>query len=272
MAKKILKKVLKNKKATSIKKEKEIVKEKEKKLVNVVVNGEKVKEDKKYNLTIGIKDLFDAGCHLGHKISKTHPKARTNIYVAKDGIEIINLEKTIKSLETACNFIYNARRNGKSICLLGTKRQAKEVIRRVALDAGVPYVTERWLGGTITNWDQIKKNIKRLKDLKEGFEKDKFIENTKKEQSEMKKEIARLERIVGGLEKADKLFDILFVVDAGFEKTAIKEAVLRKIKTVAITDTDCNPSVVDFAIPSNEDNVKAVNIIVEEIGRAIKSA
>lgn len=270
MAKKILKKVLKNKKTVPVKKQKVIeIKNVVKPAAAKALAG---KEDKKYNLTIGIKDLYDAGCHLGHKVSKTHPKARVNIYVAKDGIEIVNLERTVNALEKACNFIYNARRNGKNICLVGTKRQAKEVIRRVAIDAGVPYVTERWLGGTITNWEQIRKNIKRLKDLKEGFEKDKFAENTKKEQGEMKKEIIRLERIVGGLEKADKLFDILFVVDAGFEKTAIKEAVLRKIKTVAISDTDSNPQLVDFAIPSNDDNVKAVNIIVEELGRAIKSA
>ena len=110
MAKKILKKVLnkKSKKQAPITKQDPITK---KQITNEVKENNKVKEDKKYNLTIGIKDLFDAGCHLGHKISKTHPKARTNIYVAKDGIEIINLEKTIKSLETACNFIYNARRN-----------------------------------------------------------------------------------------------------------------------------------------------------------------
>lgn len=267
MKKKILKKVLKNhKKEIAPKKEKEVKEE------VVKIEKEKVKEDKKYNLTIGIKDLFDAGCHLGHKISKTHPKARENIYVVKDGIEIIDLAKTMHALEKACNYVYNAKRNNKTICLVGTKRQAKEVIKRTALDAGMSYVTERWLGGTITNWDQIKKNIKRLKELKEGMAKGKFTENTKKELGEFKKEIVRLERIVGGLENADKLFDIIFVVDTGFEKTAIKEATLRGIKIIAISDTDSNPKLVDFAIPANDDNVKSVNIIVEELGRAIKSA
>lgn len=268
MAKKILNKVLKNhKKEIAPKKE---VKKEEKEIIKV--EREKVKEDKRYNLTIGIKDLFDAGCHLGHKISKTHPKARENIYIAKDGIEIIDLAKTMHALEKACNYIYNAKRNGKMICLVGTKRQSKEVIKRVAVDSGVPYVTERWLGGTITNWEQIRKNIKRLKELKEGMAKGKYEENTKKEQGLLKKEILRLERIVGGLENAEKLFDVIFVVDTGFEKTAIKEATLRGIKTIAISDTDSNPRLIDFAIPSNEDNVKSVNIIVEEIGRAIKSA
>ena len=259
MVKKTLKKALK--KATPIKKK-------------VVKEVKKVEElpKQEYKLTIGIKDLFNAGCHLGHKVSKTHPRARVNIYTAKDGIEIINLEKTIEALQNACNIIYNARKNGKNICLVGTKRQAKEVVKRVALASGVPYVTERWLGGTITNWEQIRKNIKRLKELKEGISQGKFAESSKKEQVILKKEIVRLERIVGGLENTEKLFDILVVVDPGFEKTAVREAALRRIKTVAIVDTDSDPTAVDLAVPSNDDNVKAISIIVEEIGRAIKSA
>ncbi len=233
---------------------------------------EVVKEDKKYNLTIGLKDLLDAGCHLGHKSSKTNPKARDFIFSKRDGIEVIDLVKTLEGLERACNFVYNQKRNNKQIVLVGTKRQAREVVRRVALDAGVPYVTDRWLGGTISNWDQIKKNVKNLNDLKEGMEKGKFTENTKKELAQMNKEIARLEKIVGGLRQLENLFDILFVVDAGFEKTAVKEAKLRNLKTVAISDTDANPYKVDFAIPANDDSAKSVGLIVEEIGRAIKAA
>lgn len=237
-----------------------------------VEKKEIVKEDKKYTLTIGLKDLLAAGSHLGHKISKTHPKALENIYIQKDGVQVFDLVKTLESLEKACNFIYNAKRNGKQIVLLGTKRQAREVVRRVATEAGVPYVTDRWLGGTISNWDQIKKNVKKLTDLKEGLEKGKFAESTKKELSMINKEITRLEKIVGGLVGVDKFFDILFVVDAGFEKTAIKEAKLRKVKVVGMVDSDANPFKVDFAIPANDDSVKSVNLIVEEIGRAIKAA
>jgi small subunit ribosomal protein S2 len=237
-----------------------------------VEKKESVKEDKKYNLTVGLKDLLNAGSHLGHKISKTHPKALENVYTQKDGVQVFDLVKTLEALEKACNFIYNAKRNGKQIVLLGTKRQAREVVRRVAMEAGVPYVTDRWLGGTITNWEQIKKNIKKLVDLKEGVEKGKFVEATKKEISEMNKEIARLEKIVGGLVNVDKFFDILFVVDAGFEKTAIKEAKIRDVKTVGIVDSDANPFKINFAIPANDDSVKSVTLIVEEIGKAIKAA
>ena len=233
---------------------------------------EEKKEDKKYELTIGLKDLLEAGCHLGHKVSKTHPKAKENIYMAKDGIQIMDLVKTLDSLEKACNYIYNARRNGKQVVLVGTKRQAREVVKRVALDAGVAYVTERWLGGTISNWEQIKKNIKKLNDIKDGLAKNLFTDKTKKELSDMAKEQIRLEKIIGGLSHLEKLFDIVFVVDASFEKTAIRESDMRDIKTVAIVDTDANPFEVSFPIPANDDSVKSINLIVEEIGKAIKAA
>lgn len=237
-----------------------------------IVKKEDTKQDKKYELTIGLKDLLEAGCHLGHKVSKTHPKAKENIYMAKDGIQIMDLVKTLNGLEKACNYIYNSRRNGKQIVLVGTKRQAREVVKRVALDAGVAYVTDRWLGGTISNWDQIKKNIKKLNDIKDGLAKNLFTDKTKKELLDMAKEQIRLEKIIGGLSHLEKLFDTVFVVDASFEKTAIREADMRNIKTIAIVDTDTNPFKVAFPIAANDDSVKSINIIVEEIGRAIKAA
>jgi len=236
------------------------------------IKKEVVKEDKKYELTIGLKDLLGAGCHLGHKVSKTHPKAKENIYMAKDGIQIMDLTKTLAALDKACNYIYNARRNGKSIVMLGTKRQAREVIKRVAVDAGVAYITDRWLGGTISNWEQIRKNIRKLNDIKDGLEKKKFVDKTKKELGDLAKEQIRLEKIVGGLANLEKIFDILFVVDAGFEKTAIKETKMKGVKTVGITDTDADPRKLDYAISANDDSVKSINLIVEEIGKAIKAA
>lgn len=238
----------------------------------VIEKKDLTKEDKKYTLTVGLKDLLNAGCHLGHKISKTHPKAKENIYIQKDGIQIFDLVKTLAALEKACNFVYNQKRNGKQVVLVGTKRQAREVVRRVAIDAGVPYITDRWLGGTVSNWEQIKKQIKKLTDLRDGLEKGKFAESTKKELSEINKEISRLERNVGGLVNLDKMFDVLFLVDAGFEKTAVKEAKIKKVKVVAIVDSDSNPLKIDFAVPANDDSVKSVTLLVEEIGRAIKAA
>ncbi len=231
---------------------------------------EKTKPEEKYNLTIGLKDLLDAGCHLGHKVSKTHPRALENIYTAKDGIQVFDLIKTQAALEKACTFLHNAKKSGKKIVLLGTKRQAREVVKRVAEETGVAYITDRWLGGTITNWNQIYKSVRRLGSLREGLSKGTFKEATKKELLEMNKEMIKLERVLGGLVGLEKIFDVLFVVDVGFEKTAIKEAKLKGIKVVAIVDTDSDPNKADYPIPANDDSVKSVNIIVEEIGRALK--
>ncbi|MEK7527933.1 MAG: 30S ribosomal protein S2 [Patescibacteria group bacterium] len=231
-----------------------------------------VKEEKKYTLSVGLKDLLAAGCHLGHKISKTNPKSRENIYIAKDGIQIIDLVKTLSKLEEAANFIYRAKRSGQTVALIGTKRQAREVVRRVATEVGVPFVTDRWLGGTVSNWSEIKKNIKRLNDIKSGTESGKFAEYSKKDLSLLRKESGRLNKMVGGLTALEKLFDVVFVVDAGFERTAVKECREKGIKVVAMVDTDGDPTKVDVAIPVNDDNVKSITVIVEEIGKAIKSA
>lgn len=231
------------------------------------------KEDKKYNLTIEVQDLLKAGSHLGHKVSKTNPKIKEYLFQAREGIQLFDLNKSFETLEKACNFVYNAKRNGKQIALLGTKRQAKEVVRRVALDAGVPYITDRWVGGTISNWNEIKKNIKKLNDLNAGLsEGGQYAQASKRDLSILNKEKSRLEKMVGGLTKLDKLFEVLVVVDAGFEKTAVKEAVESGLKVVAMVDTDSNPEKVHFPIPTNDDNVKSITVIVEEIGRAIKAA
>lgn len=261
------------KKAIVASKKAKIVKEVVSKKVEVKAEiKDQVKIDKKYTLTVGLKDLLLAGCHMGHKISKVNPKAKENVYIVKDGISVIDLTKTIKKLEDACNFVYNAKRNGKQIVMLGTKRQAREVVRRVAMEAGVPFITDRWLGGTVSNWPEISKNIKKLKDLNAGMESGKYSTSSKKDLSILKKEISRLTKIVGGLTGLEKLFDIIFLVDVGMEKTAIKESRSKGIKIVGICDTDSNPLKVDFAIPSNDDNVKSITLIVEEIGKAIKAA
>lgn len=230
------------------------------------------KEDKKYAVTIDVKDMLTAGCHLGHKVSKTNPRVKEYLFAAREGIQIFDLNKSFLNLEKACNFIYNAKRNGKQIVMLGTKRQAREVVRRVALDAGVPYITDRWLGGTVSNWSEIKKNIVKLNEINAGLQNGKYAQISKKDLSILNKEKSRLESMVGGLTKLDKLFDIIFIVDAGFEKTAIKEAKMKGVKVVALVDSDSNPEKVDFPITVNDDNVKSIDLVVQEIGKAIKAA
>jgi|GEM_PF-387379 len=229
----------------------------------------KTKEEK-YELSVGMEDLFKAGCHLGHGKSKTHPKARENIYGVRNNVEVFDLAKTVKSLEIACTYIHNLIQRGDKLIMVGTKRQAREVVRRVAMEVSVPYVTDRWLGGTITNWDQIKKNIEKLGFLKESADTEKFSDKTKKERSVIRKEVARLERIVGGLIGLNDLPKAIFVVDVGAEKTAVKEAKIKGIKVIGICDSNVNPDEADMAIPANDDNVKSISIIVEEIGKAIK--
>lgn len=238
----------------------------------IEVKKDVIKEDKKYAVTIDVKDMLTAGCHLGHKVSKTNPRVKEYLFAAREGIQIFDLNKSFSNLEKACNFIYNAKRNGKQIVMLGTKRQAREVVRRVALDAGVPYITDRWLGGTVSNWSEIKKNIVKLNEINTGLASGKYAQISKKDLSILNKEKTRLESMVGGLTKLDKLFDIIFVVDAGFEKTAIKEAKMKGVKVVALVDSDSNPEKVDFPITVNDDNVKSIDLVVEEIGRAIKAA
>jgi small subunit ribosomal protein S2 len=257
-----------------------------KSLIKKALNGQKsvvkkvleVKEDvmkeavvKKYELSIDLKDLLDAGCHLGHKISKTNPKSKENIYIAKDGIQIVDLTKTIVKLENACNFVYSSIKSGKNVAFLGTKRQAREVVARVAGELGIPFVTDRWLGGTVSNWGEIKKNIRRLNDINAGFKANKYASFSKKDMSLLKKEMGRLNKMIGGLVTLEKLFDVVFVVDSGFEKSAIKECMDKGIKVVAIVDTDSDPNKVDYAIPANDDNVKSISLIVEEMGKAVKA-
>ena len=250
------------------KEKKKVIKKAEVKTEKKKVVKKKVAKSAKYELSVDMKDLLKAGCHLGHKKSKTHPKAKENIYAVKNGVSIFDLPTSIKFLDKACQFVFEACKSGKKIVMVGTKRQAREAVKRVADEMGLAYVTDRWLGGTVSNWDQIKLNIDKLNELKDGIEKGEFAQNTKREQSLIKKEISRLERIVGGLVKLDKLFDVLFVVDANFEKTAVREARGRGIPVVAMVDSDTDPGVVDYPIPLNDDSVKSVSLIVEEIGKA----
>lgn len=241
------------------------------KVVEVKVDPMKEVVAKRYELSIDLKNMLDAGCHLGHKISKTNPKSKENIYKAMDGIQIVDLTKSIVKLADACNFVYSTVKSGKTVAFLGTKRQAREVVRRVATEVGVPYVTDRWLGGTVSNWSEIKKNIRRLNDINAGMKANKYATMSKKDLSLLKKETVRLNKMIGGLVTLEKLFDVIFVVDSGYEKSAIKECSDKGIKVVSIVDTDSNPEKVDFAIPVNDDNVKSISLIVEEMGKAVKA-
>ena len=233
------------------------------------VEEKKEEPQKEYKPTIEIRDLLKAGCHLGHKVSKTHPKIRPYLFRAQDGIQVFDLLRTYPKLVEALTFVYNARLKSKKIVMVGTKRQAKEVVKRIAVEAGVAYVTNRWLGGTITNWDQIRQVVTKYETMKQKWDKGEYNSESKREQSVVKKELVRLGSMVEGLIGHDKMFEVMIVVDAGFEKTAVREAKNRGLKVVGLVDTDGDPNRVDFVIPTNDDNVKSVTLIMEEIGKAL---
>jgi len=267
------KKELVAEKNEKIAKEKEVAKEAPKKTEKKVEEAlvEIKKQEVKYELSIGVQDLFAAGAHLGHKLAKTNPKVTDYIYAAKDGIQVIDLPKTYKDLEAACGALHAMAKEGKVILMVGTKRQAREVVRRVATEIGMPYVTSRWLGGTVSNWDQIRKSIRTMNELEKQLEKG--VEGaTKKEISVMRKNFVRMQTGMGGLKNLEKLFDAMFVVDAGYERTAIGEARMRDIPVFGILDTDSNPNLVDYPIVANDDSAKSVTMLVEEVGKAISSA
>ena len=217
---------------------------------------------------ITIKELLEAGAHFGHQTHRWNPKMKQYIYTERDGVHIFDLAKTAEGLKEACEFVRDLIAEGKSLLFVGTKRQAKAIIKEEAQNAGAPYVCERWLGGTITNWEQIKKSIDKLLDMREKLEKGEYKKYTKKENVLTKREINRLERFFGGLVGLNKIPDAIFVVDTVREKVAVAEARRNGVKVVGIVDTNADPSLVDKVIPANDDAVRSIKLIVSQIAKA----
>ena len=214
-------------------------------------------------------ELIKAGVHLGHQTSKWHPKMESYIYTVRDGIHIIDLEKTVEGLKGALEFIENIASKGEKILFLGTKPQAKKIIKKEAEKAGMPYLIEKWIGGTFTNFPVISGMIKNLKDLEEKEKSGELKKYPKKERIKFEKEIKRLERIVGGIKDLERLPKAIFIVDLKKEKTAVIEARKKKIPIIAICDTNSNPELVDWPIPANDDAIKSLEIIIGLVSQAI---
>ena len=218
---------------------------------------------------INLNDLLEAGCHFGHQAKRWHPKAKIFLFDKKDGVHIFDLAKTKEQLEKAAQFVSDLAKEDKVIVFVGCKRQAQAVVKEEAKRAGMPYVTHRWLGGTITNWQQIGKMVRRLKQLREQKEKDELKKYTKKERLLFDREIAKLERIIGGLQNLEDLPDALLVVDIVREEVSVREATQAKIPIIAMTDSNANPSLVDYPIPANDDAVGSVKFIISYLTDAI---
>jgi len=219
---------------------------------------------------ISLKDLLEAGAHFGHQAARWNPKMKPYLYTVRDGVHVFDLVKTKEGLEQAMKFIRELTAAGKVIIFVGTKRQAQAIIREQAQKAGVPYVDQRWLGGTLTNWEQIKKSLDQLIKMKEEREKGVYKHYTKKEQLLLDRKIARLQKFFGGLEKLEKPPDALFVVDVQKEKNAVKEAHRKGLSVVAMVDSNSDPDVADCVIPTNDDAVGAIRIIVSAVAEAAR--
>lgn len=214
-------------------------------------------------------EMLKSGMHFGHRTAKRHPKMASNIFMSRSGVHIINLEETVKLLAKSLDYVRDTASKGGVILFLGTKKQAQAIVKKYALECGMPYVTERWLGGTITNFSTIRKLFKKLKDLKAKEESGELKKYTKKEQINFTREIKKLETRVGGIQDLQKLPDVVYILDIKKEQTALSEVRRKKIPVVAICDTNVNPELVNYPIPANDDATKSIEMVTRLIAEAV---
>lgn len=215
-----------------------------------------------------LEQLLEAGVHFGHQIRRGHPRMRPFIYGARDGVHIIDLTKSQDMLKEACDFVYNLGKTNKVLLFVGIKKQARSIIEEWAVKLQAPYLVERWIGGFLTNFEEISKNIKRLKELKVQKGKGELKKYTKKEQLLIDRQIANLEKDYKGVFDLEVLPDAIFVCDASSDNVAVREASRLKIPVVAIADSNCDPTQIDYLIPGNDDAIKSIKILVEALASA----
>lgn len=214
---------------------------------------------------VSMKQLLEAGVHFGHQTPRWNPLMKPYIFGARNGIHIIDLQKTEKLFEKACDFIRTVAANGGKLLMVGTKKQAQDAIEEEAQRSKAYYVNHRWLGGTLTNFATIKKSIERLKWLETIIDNGTIENYPKKEQISMKRHKMKLDRSLSGIKVMEKLPDMLFIVDPSREYIAVQEARKLKIPIVAIVDTNCNPSLIDYVIPGNDDAIRAIRLFTAKI-------
>ncbi len=215
------------------------------------------------------EEMLEAGVHFGHPVSKWHPKAESYIYTAKNGVHIINLAKTTESLEKILKKISEVIANGDEIMFVSTKKQSKEITKKAAEKCGMPYVTERWLGGTFTNFGTLLKSIKKLNKLESDKLTGEFDKYTKKEVVVLNRLIEKLNRNLSGIKNIKRLPSMVFVTDLKMQETTILEAKTKKIPIVGICDTNVNPELVDYVIPANDDAIKSLDLIINAVADAV---
>jgi len=220
-------------------------------------------------IDVSLKELLETGAHFGHQARRWNPRMAEYLYGVEEGVHVFDLPKTKKCLEEALEYLKQAASDGKVILLLGTKKQIKDKLIEVGQTTGCPFVAERWLGGILTNFEEIKKRIKKLADMKAKMVTGEYAEYTKKERLLIDREIARMNRFLSGLSTLEKLPDILFIVDTHKEIGAVKEAIKAKVETVGIVDSNADPNLVDYPIPMNDDASKALEYVLELVKAAV---
>lgn len=217
-------------------------------------------------------EMLQAGVHFGHKTAKRHPKMSPYIFGVRQGISIINLERTKEQLDIALALLEELAAQNKTVLFLGTKRQAQTIVKEAAVKADVPYIVERWIGGLLTNFESVGGLMRNLTKLKKERDEGQWEQRyTKKERLEFEREIEKLEHLIGGVEKMEKKPDAMFIVDCKKEKTAIQEAKRMNIPVFAMVDTNVNPRDIKYVIPANDDGVKSIAFIVNQVAAAIIS-
>ena len=219
-----------------------------------------------------MKNLLEAGVHFGHQTRRWNPKMSRFIFTERNGIYIIDLQKTVKQIEQAYDFVREIVADGGRVLFVGTKKQAQEAVETEAKRSGQFYVSHRWLGGMLTNYKTIRKRIERLKRLELMEEDGTFQRLPKKEVIKLRREAEKLEKFLGGIKEMEKLPDVLFVIDPKNEKIAVNEAKILGIPVVGVVDTNCDPDEVDIAIPGNDDAIRAVKLLTGTIANAIVEA
>ena len=218
---------------------------------------------------VSMKALLESGVHFGHRTNKWDPGMKPYIFTERNGIHIIDLQQTVKSLNSAYNLVRDTVQQGGTVLFVGTKRQAQETVKEEAVRCGMPYVTERWLGGMLTNWSTIYQRITELERLEKMRDTGEINRLTKKEGLMIEREIKRLEIRLSGVRSMKRLPELIFLVDVSRELTAIHEANVKEIPIIALVDTNCDPRNVDFVIPSNDDAIRAIKLLVGKIADAV---
>jgi len=227
---------------------------------------EKVKkENKKEDFGVNPEKMTEAGLHFGHRTSRINPKMKPYIYGVRNTVHIIDIEKSAEKLKEALEFIKKLISENKVLLLVGTKIQVKDLMKDIAKDCGLPYINERWLGGTFTNFKTIKKRLEYFKDLEAKKKKGDLAKYTKKERAKMDEELKNLEIKFGGIKKLEKLPDAIFVLDMKKDALAVNEAGKKRIKIIGIADTNVDPTLADYPIPANDDAISSVKYILEKV-------